>query len=170
MPADPLPRRSGALRGLYSGGTLSDEALGIAAARLGKIAVDDLEALGHLVVDFGDDRFTAGRAHPMIDPTLRSEQLHRDLANPATGVVVVDVVLGHGAHPSPAAPIADIVRAAVETGDIVPPVVAALIGTATDPQSLETQAGLLVEAGVRVFLSHAEAVGAALDLLIGEVP
>lgn len=169
MPAEPLPRRSGALRGLYSGGTLRDEAVGIATARLGAIAVDDLGALGHLVADFGDDRFTAGRAHPMIDPTLRAEQLRRDLANPATGVVLVDVLLGHGAHPSPAAPISEAVHAALETGDIVPPVVAALVGTTADPQNLEAQASLLVDAGVRVFLSHTEAVNAAIDLLTGEV-
>jgi FdrA protein len=167
-PPNPLPRRSGALRGLYAGGTLRDEALEIAGSRLGRIAIDDPSALGHLLVDFGDDRFTVGRAHPMIDPLLRADQLGRDLANPATGVVIVDVVLGHGAHPSPATAIADAVNEAVATGEIVPPVVAALIGTTADPQGLAGQAQLLVDAGARVFLSHAEAVRTALHLLTGE--
>ena len=169
-PINPLPRRSGALRGLYAGGTLRDEALSIARERLGRISVDDPGALGHALVDFGDDRFTMGRAHPMIDPTLRADQLGRDLANPATGVVLVDVVLGHGAHPSPATAIAEVVHQVAATGEILPPVVAALIGTETDPQGLEAQAQLLIDAGVRVFLSHAEAVHVALDLLTGESP
>jgi FdrA protein len=169
-PNNPLPRRSGALRGLYAGGTLRDEALSIASARLGGISVDDPGALGHVLVDFGDDRFTLGRAHPMIDPTLRADQLRRDMADPATGVVLVDVVLGHGAHPSPATSIAEVVHEVATTGEILPPVVAALIGTETDPQGLEAQAQLLVDAGVRVFLSNAEAVHVALHLLTGESP
>jgi FdrA protein len=168
-PSNPLPRRSGALRGLYAGGTLRDEALSIARERLGGIS-DDPGAFGHVLVDFGDDRFTLGRAHPMIDPTLRADQLGRDLADPATGVVLVDVVLGHGAHPSPATSIAEVVGEAAATDGILPPVVAALIGTETDPQGLELQAQLLVDAGVRVFLSHAEAVHVALHLLTGESP
>jgi FdrA protein len=147
---------------------LRDEALSIARERLGGISVDDPSALGHVLIDFGDDRFTLGRAHPMIDPTLRADQLRHDLADPATGVVLVDVVLGHGAHPSPATSIAEVVHEVATTGEILPPVVAALIGTETDPQGLDAQAQLLVDAGVRVFLSHAEAVRVALHLLTGE--
>lgn len=165
VPDDPIPRRSGALRGLYSGGTLRDEAYAIARPRLGTIAVDDVAALGHLLIDFGDDRFTAGRPHPMIDPSLRADRLRKDLSDPATGVIIVDVVLGRGAHPSPASVIAEAITDASADGSI-PPVVAALVGTPGDPQGLDTQAAILTEVGVRTFLSHAEAVECALDLLL----
>lgn len=159
------PRRTGALRGLYSGGTLRDEAYALAGHRLGRIALDDLGSLGHLLIDFGRDRFTVGRPHPMIDPLLRMDRLRKDLADPATGVVLVDVVLGHGAHQDPASVIAEALADAAD--DVVPPVVAALVGTDADPQDLETQALVLTDAGARVFLSHAEAVTCALQLLSG---
>src|ERR687889_1364305 len=71
----------------------------------------DLAHDGHLMVDFGDDRLTQGRAHPMIDPTLRLEQLARFGADPATGVLLLDVVLGHGAEPDPAASLAPAIAA-----------------------------------------------------------
>ena len=58
---------------------------------------------GHTFVDFGDDAYTTGRAHPMIDPTLRLEHLARAAADPDTAVLLLDVVLGHGAEPDPAA-------------------------------------------------------------------
>ena len=64
------------------------------------------------MVDFGDDELTQGRAHPMIDPTLRLEHLARVAADPATGVLLLDVVLGHGAEPDPAALLAPAIEAA----------------------------------------------------------
>ena len=84
------------LRGLFVGGTLASEAKIVATGLLGADA-------GHTFVDFGDDAYTAGRAHPMIDPTLRLEHLARAAADPDTAVILLDVVLGHGAEPDPAA-------------------------------------------------------------------
>ena len=83
---------AGVIRGLFVGGTLKSEAQLIAGTDA-----------GHTFVDFGDDEYTTGRAHPMIDPTLRLEHLARAAADPATGVLLLDVVLGHGAEPDPAA-------------------------------------------------------------------
>ena len=104
------------LRGLFAGGTLCDEAMVIAAERLGPIwsniplaAQWRLEprapvgAAGHAMIDFGDDELTRGRAHPMIDQSLRLERLAAEAADPAVAVILLDVVLGHGAHPDPAA-------------------------------------------------------------------
>src|SRR5262249_57326903 len=84
------------LQGLYSGGTLAQEAAII------------LTALGlkHAVVDLGDDEFTVGRPHPMIDFRLRNERIVAAAKDPATAVVLLDVVLGYGAHPDPAAALA----------------------------------------------------------------
>jgi len=172
--ADQPPAAGGALRGLFCGGTLCDEAMLLASAALGRIRSniplrpdwllpDPLgPAEGHWMVDFGDDALTRGRAHPMIDPTLRDEQLRRVLADPGTGVVLLDVVLGHGAHPDPAAGLLPILASARR------PVVISLIGARQDPQDLDGTAGRLRDAGASVFLSNAAATRHALALLGGQ--
>ena len=165
--------RGGRLRGLYGGGTLCDEAMLIAADTLGPVrsnipldpslALDaTLTAPAHLLVDFGDDALTVGRPHPMIDSTLRLEQLAAQAADPDTGVVLLDVVLGHGANPDPAADLAPALRDATQRGV---PVVAALVGTAADPQGLDRQAAALADAGAEVFASNAQAARRAVAMV-----
>jgi len=167
-------RRSGYLRGLFVGGTLCDEAMLLATKRLGPVrsniplspdlALDaSLTADTHLMVDFGDDGLTQGRAHPMIDPTLRLEHVARMAADAATGVLLMDVVLGHGAEPDPAALLAPAIEAARRQRDL--PVVVACVGTEGDPQGLSRQAEALAAAGAQVFLSNFEATMTALDLV-----
>ncbi|WP_405146630.1 FdrA family protein [Sphaerisporangium sp. NBC_01403] len=136
-------RPSAGLCGLYSGGTLCTEARIIAGT-------------GEFT-DFGDDEYTRGRAHPMIDPTLRLEALGR-----ASGVVLLDVVLGHAAEPDPAARLAPAVSEACERGASV---VVSLVGTESDPQGLRRQADALVEAGASVFTSNAAAARHAASLI-----
>lgn len=170
-PSDGRPG-GGQLRGLFSGGTLCDEAMVIAAAALGPVASNiplrpdwalpaDLRATGHAMIDFGDDRLTQGRPHPMIDGTLRLERLAAEAADPTCGVVLLDVVLGHGAHPDPAAELAPAIAAA--RADLA--VVVSLCGAAGDPQGLQRQAGALRDAGAEVFLSNAEAARYAIGRL-----
>jgi FdrA protein len=113
------------------------------------------------MIDFGDDGLTAGRPHPMIDPGLRLERLAEVLADPATGAVLLDVVLGHGAHPDPAAGLAEVIRAA---GPEAPPVVVSLCGTDQDSQGLDAQARTLVSARAEVHLSNASAARRAVSL------
>ncbi|WP_310962541.1 FdrA family protein [Nocardioides terrisoli] len=160
------------LRGLFVGGTLCDEAMLIATEALGPIrsniplepelALDaSLTADGHLMVDFGDDSLTRGRAHPMIDPTVRLDHLARAAADPRTGVVLLDVVLGHGAEADPAAALAPAIAACG------PPVVVACVGTESDPQVLSRQAAALAAAGAEVHLSNAAAVRRAVAILGG---
>jgi FdrA protein len=164
------------LRGLFVGGTLCDESMLLATEVLGPIrsniplsddlAVDpggDLLVDDHTMVDFGDDALTQGRAHPMIDPTLRNEQLARAAADPATGVILLDLVLGHGAEPDPAALLAPAIAAARRDREV--PVVVSLVGTDLDPQGLDAQRDALVAAGAEVHLSNASATRRALDLL-----
>jgi FdrA protein len=141
------------LRGLFVGGTLAGEARIVAEAVLGTGA-------GHTFVDFGDDAYTAGRAHPMIDPTLRLEHLARAAADPDTAVVLLDVVLGHGAEPDPGALLAPAVT------EIDKPVVVAVVGTAADPQGLDRQVRVLAEAGAEVHLSNARATRRAVELTL----
>jgi FdrA protein len=164
--------RPGYLRGLFAGGTLCDEAMVIASARLGPVysniplrpqwRVDPTATAGGSVfIDFGDDRLTAGRAHPMIDQSLRLERLAAEAANPDTAVILLDVVLGHGAHPDPAAELAPAIAAAAREGVAV---VASLVGAAADPQDPARQARALQAAGAHVFVSNARAARYACDL------
>lgn len=166
----------GALRGLFAGGTLCDEAMSIAAERLGpvlsNIPLDPAwgtdphhPAAGHVMIDFGDDGLTAGRPHPMIDSTQRLARLTTEAADPATSVVLLDVVLGHGAHPDPAAELAPAVAAASQTGRVT--TVISLIGANGDPQGLEAQATTLQAAGGHVFASNAQATRFACDVASG---
>ncbi|MEV4246534.1 FdrA family protein [Streptosporangium canum] len=137
--------RAGTLRGVYSGGTLCAEARLIAGT-------------GEFT-DFGDDAYTRGRAHPMIDPTLRLEALAEV---PPGDVVLLDVVLGHGADPDPSARLAPGIAAAVARGV---PVVVALVGSEGDPQGLNAQAEAVRAAGAAVFTSNAQAARHAAGLL-----
>jgi FdrA protein len=139
------------LRGLFVGGTMASEARIIATGLIG--------SEGHTFVDFGDDQYTTGRAHPMIDPTLRLEHLARAAADPDTAVLLLDVGLGHGAEPDPAALLAPALSG------LRPPVVVAVVGTAADPQGLDRQVRALADAGAEVHLSNARATRRAVELL-----
>ncbi len=142
------------LRGLFVGGTLATE------ARL--IAEEPLDAdTGHTFVDFGDDAYTAGRAHPMVDPTIRLEHVAQAAADPDTAVLLLDVVLGHGAEPDPAALLAPAIAGVRQ------PVVVTVVGTAADPQGLSGQVQALADAGAEVYLSNAAATRRAVELLEG---
>jgi FdrA protein len=168
-----------ALRGLFCGGTLADEAMTVAEGELGgirsNIAHDpalalgpDLRDDGHVIIDFGDDGLTRGRAHPMIDPTLRQERIAAEALDPTCGVLLLDLVLGHGAHPDPADELADAVRAARATALAAGralPVVVSLTGTDADPQGRARCAQVLAAAGASVHLSNAAATRTALTLL-----
>jgi FdrA protein len=95
----------------------------------------------------------------MIDPSLRLEHLSRAAADPDTGVLLLDVVLGHGAEPDPAAALAPAI-AAVDV-----PVVVAVVGTDADPQGRDRQVRALAAAGAEVHLSNARAARRAVELL-----
>ena len=164
----------GAIRGLFSGGTLCYEAMAVVARALaGRVAsniplrpewrlADAARSDGHTFVDFGDDAMTEGRAHPMIDPSLRAERFRREAADPETGVVLLDVVLGYGAHPDPAAELAPLVERALAARPDGLSVVVALCGAAGDPQGLDRQAAALRAAGAVVTRSSAHAARLAL--------
>ncbi len=161
--APPADHRPGVLRGLFSGGSLSSEAARLAAASLGKVGTDETTA-GHTVVDYGEDQYTSGRPHPMIDQRLRLQRLEAAGRDPDVGVILLDVVLGHGAHPDPASELAPVIAAATAAGAAV---VVSLCGTRGDPQGRDGQAELLNEAGASVWLSNAAAAGHAISLVEG---
>lgn len=135
--------------GLFSGGSLADEAAlvlgGRARAR---------------IWDLGADKYTLGRPHPIIDPTLRVQRLFGQAEDPRVAVVLLDVVLGYGAHPDPAAVLAPAIvearRRAEQEGRHLA-VVAHLVAADQDPQDPAAQAGRLSEAGVVLAPTNAAA-------------
>ena len=149
------------VRGLYSGGTLAWEAVTLLAERLDGVERSvSGEGHGHRVVDLGEDVFTVGRPHPMIDGSVRREWIARVAADPTTAVLLLDVVLGYGAHPDPAGELTPALEAARRdaAGDgRCLAVVASVTGTEADPQRRSTQVAALRKAGVVVMDSNAQA-------------
>ena len=169
---EPPPRsaRPGRVVGLFSGGTLCAEAQLILLAA-GRSVVSNAPVPGagrsnedgatDRIVDLGADEFTRGRPHPMIDPTVRDDELRKALADPGVAVVLVDCIIGFGANADPAGHLAAIVAAA---GAGAPPVLASVTGTEGDPQVRSQQIAILERAGVTVAPSNAHAAERALSL------
>ncbi|MGH2625320.1 MAG: acyl-CoA synthetase FdrA, partial [Anaerolineales bacterium] len=149
------------VRGLFSGGTLATEALQALQVLLHPLysnvplretqrLSDPLHSQAHTVLDLGDDQFTVGRLHPMIDNDLRLRRLRQETEDAETGVILLDLVLGMGAHPDPASEIAPALaevrrrRPDLAVGVLV-------VGTDEDPQDLDRQRRLLSEAGAEIF-------------------
>ncbi len=145
-------RRPGGLIGLFSGGTLRDEARMVIRGELGEIA----ESFSML--DLGDDEYTRGRPHPMIDQRIRLEHITDATQDEELGILLLDVVLGHGSHPDPASELAPLVEEAAGAGLGV---IVSLCGTSSDPQGRNRQAAALHGAGASVYLSNAAAARAA---------
>jgi FdrA protein len=156
-------RRCGrGLLGLYTGGTLAHEArlvleplIGQASARLRGV-----DPARHRIVDLGDDEFTVSRPHPMLDPEFRAACVREAGRSAEVGVVLVDLVLGRGAHGNPAQALADAVHDARQMADTdgrALVVVGSVVGTAGDPQGLVRQAAMLEAAGVELLPSNAQA-------------
>ncbi len=177
----PAPPSGGALRGLFAGGTLCDEAMVIASAALGEVRSNiplrpewalgaDLASAGHTMLDLGDDALTQGRAHPMIDQRSRVDRIAVEAADPTCSVLLLDVVLGHGAHPDPASELAPALAAARRTAADAGrelAVVVSLCAAGDDPQDPRRQADALHGAGAAVFLSNAAAARHAVSLVTG---
>jgi FdrA protein len=162
----------GAVRGLFSGGTLCSEASAILAERLGRVRSNApagrarrLEGRpeGHVCLDLGEEEYTRGRPHPMIDPEARAERLREDAADPDVGVLLVDVVLGFASHPDPAGALAPAIREALAERPQLA-VVAYVLGTEGDPQVRSRQEAVLAEAGARLAPSNAAAARLAAAL------
>lgn len=162
----------GYIRGLFSGGTLAYEAVLALSAiasqvysnvpvyewqRIGDVTV----SLGHTILDLGEDDFTQGRLHPMMDNDLRLRRLQQEASDPEVAAIMLDVVLGEGSHPDPASEIAPAIMEAkgnaarsgrqLETAVIV-------IGTDADPQLMEEQIAQISATGALVFDNTSDAI------------
>src|SRR2546428_1976154 len=144
------------VRGVYSGGTLAYEAIDLLAGSLAEVATSlTTGGSGHRVVDLGEEVFTVGRPHPMIDGRVRREWIDREGRDAGTAVLLVDVVLGYGAHRDPAGEIVPAIRAVRARRPLA--VVASVCGTDGDPQSRAAQIATLRDAGVIVMDGNAQA-------------
>jgi FdrA protein len=167
------------LRGLYSGGTLAYEAQYILKAYLTQIwanaplnkadtLANSLKSEEHTIVDLGEDEFTVGRLHPMMDNELRIRRLHEEADDPEVAVIMLDVVIGYGSHPDPASEIAPAIaeaRARVEKAGRYVEFAAVVTGTEDDPQVLENQIKQMNDAGAWVSTSNEEVVRHAGEIL-----
>jgi FdrA protein len=156
------------LRGLFSGGTLQYEALLILQNYLRVVysnaplhkqnkLEDSLLSKEHTVIDLGEDEFTVGRLHPMMDNDLRIRRLEKEAADPEVAVILLDVVLGYGAHRNPAGELAPAIAAAIRAATAAGrhlEVVAIVSGTDEDPQGMENQIKMLQDAGATVETSN----------------
>jgi FdrA protein len=165
-----VPPEGTLVRGLYSGGTLCYEALVLLSGILGPVHSNTplrkgwdvpAPAGSHICLDLGEEEYTKGRPHPMIDPSIRLEHLAEAAKDPTVGVVLVDVVLGYGANDDPAGALAP-ACAEVRAGGAQ--VVAYVLGTEGDPQDLAAQQATLAEAGCLVAPTAARAALAAAAL------
>ena len=158
------------VRGLFAGGTLCAEAQ-IVFTQAGLPVASNVPAPGaspvtdargcHLMIDLGADEFTRGRPHPMIEPAVRDRSLAEALADADVGVILLDIVLGYGAHADPAGHLASVLVGR----DRRPLILACVTGTDRDPQSRTAQVRKLTEAGVMVAQSNADAATLALKAI-----
>lgn len=173
-----LSVKGGLIRGLYTGGTLAAEAAGLLAAHL-RLQVDQLHhqgmmlnAAGHQIIDLGDDFYTLGRPHPMIDPALRNQLIVNVGTEPDVSVLLADVVIGFGATDNPAESLAQAYRKACAARSPDNPLyaIATVTGTESDPQCRSLQIAALEDAGILVVNTLPEATLLAAELTRAQQP
>lgn len=163
------------IRALYTGGTLAYETLLIFNQEIkdvySNISIDSKYQLtdpevsqGHTVLDMGEDYFTDGKPHPMIDPDARGQRIVVDGKNPETGIILFDCVLGYGSNEAPEVSLLKAIRKVKESRtDIV--FIGSVTGTNKDPQGLDRIEKALRDEGVFVLPTNAEAARFACKVL-----
>ncbi|WP_059017945.1 acyl-CoA synthetase FdrA [Mycobacterium sp. M26] len=159
------------VRGIFSGGTFCYEAQLVHRARgisawsntpvKGNSALTDIRtSVENTIVDMGDDEFTQGRPHPMIDPSQKDARIRDEVADPTTAVVLFDVVLGYGSADDPTAELISIIgtsKAKARAEGRTVAFIGYVCGTDLDPQDRAKAVAGLKAAGVLVASSNAEA-------------
>ncbi len=167
------------IRGLFTGGTLADEALILLDDLLGGVysnnqtkdawlLADPHTSQEHTIVDLGDDMFTVGRPHPMIDPSTREERIVAETQDPEMAVMMLDMVLGYGSHPDPTGAILESLKKAKEKaaarGGYLS-IIASITGTDGDFQNVESQRRQLESIGCVVMPSNYQASMLAVRIM-----
>lgn len=169
---DTLPEGT-TVKGLYSGGTLANEAAMLIAETLELGKTDKAEGYilntnGFEVMDLGDDMYTQGKPHPMIDPDVRVKKIKEAVEDETTGVILLDVVLGYGAHPDMANALKPAIEEALATAKAANRefhIIATVVGTKYDPQDYDKSVQVLKDMGVLVEESNARAIRLALEFM-----
>jgi FdrA protein len=170
------------LRGLFSGGTLCYESESVLQPLLGDVYSNaplkpenkvpgDAPSKKHACIDMGAEEFVEGRAHPMIDYSLRNLRILQEARDPETAVILIDVELGYGSNPDPAGQLVPVIKKAkglAEEGGRHLPVIASVVGTEGDFQGLANQEKALSEAGVLIMPSNAQATRVSALITSGE--
>ena len=165
------------IRALYAGGTLAYETLlyfkevlpnvysNIASTK--EMTLDNVEvSQGNTVLDLGEDYFTDGKPHPMIDPSLRTVRIVKDASDPKTKIILFDCVIGYGAHDNPSESIIEAMqKVKVTRPDLL--FVGSVTGTEGDPQSRSEQVKALTAAGAIVLPTNIQAARFAVQVLEG---
>lgn len=168
------------VRGLYCGGTICDETASI----FGKVYPEDVysnvgkvnrlekgsKSIGNTFIDLGDDEYTVGRPHPMIEPSLRNSRIIKEALDPETAIILFDVELGYGSHRNPAKEAIEAikeskVKLAMENREVL--FVAYVLGTKTDIQGYGEQVRMLEDEGIIVAKSNSRAAKLCLELIGG---
>jgi len=167
------------LRGLFTGGTLCSEAVILLTENYGDMysniplkdelgLKEDLKSIENTVIDLGEDDFTRGKPHPMIEPSLRNERLLEEAEDKEVAVVLMDVVLGYGSHMDPAGEAAKAIKEAKEKvaarGGYLS-VITSVCGTENDPQNLQAQEEKLRQVGAKVLPTNVQAVRVVSKIL-----
>ncbi|MFK7861653.1 MAG: acyl-CoA synthetase FdrA [Granulosicoccus sp.] len=151
------------IRGLFCGGTLCAEAqvicleagLSVSSnAAIPQVSAE-ISSQAHTLLDLGSDEYTQGKPHPMIDPTVRDQLLTEALQDADTAVILLDVVLGYGAHADPAGQLVQSLPEGWAAKGVQ--VIASVTGTEHDPQGRSRQVAVLQGVGIHVAMSNAHA-------------
>ena len=158
----------GYLRGLFSGGTLASEMLlglqSFLSPLYSNVPIRDEQRLenplnseAHTILDLGEDVFTVGRLHPMMDNDLRLRRLKQEGEDEEVGLILMDVVLGEGSHADPASELAPAIAEQKKARKDLE-IVVLIIGSNEDPQDIEAQSQAFSEAGAKVFFQISKAI------------
>ena len=168
LPVKKFTSKQKYFRGLFSGGTLAYEAQHILAGYIPKVwanapinkeykMANSMVSQEHSIIDLGEDEFTVGRLHPMMDNELRIRRLEEEAKDPEVALIMLDVVIGYGSHPDPASELAPVVAKAIENAKKDGrhlEVICVVTGTDEDPQDLNSQIRQMKHAGAFVDTSN----------------
>jgi FdrA protein len=169
------------VRGLFSGGTFCYEAQELlknvlhdihsnAPTGISHKLKDPLKSEKHTLVDLGEDEFTVGRPHPMIDYSLRNKRIIAEAEDAEAAVILLDIVLGYGSHPDPTGEIVPAIRRAMQIAADNKrhlPIICSVTGTDRDPQNRAAVVKALMNSDAIVMASNAEACWLAGDIVAG---
>ena len=165
------------IRGIYGGGSVCYEAMYYAYRNLAEDIYSNLKIEGTMkldnvhksqkntFLDMGEDEFTVGKPHPMIDPTQKMKRLITEINDPEVAVIITDCEIGYGSNPDPAGAIANAVKESGKEKGLRPIIVTSVCGTDLDFQDYAEQVKKLKDAGVYVCRSNHQAIALCIEIL-----